>query len=78
MCSPASADDRRNYHLEGFARVSLKAGERRKVSLSIPKSRFAQFGEDGRASIARGTYSVFVGGGQPGFTPDVRAVRIEL
>ena len=78
VCSPASADDRRNYHLEGFARVSLKAGERRKVSLSIPKSRFAQFGEDGRASIARGTYSVFVGGGQPGFTPDVRAVRIEL
>ena len=37
-----------------------------------------QFGMDGRQSLARGTYELFVGGGQPGYTPGVLSAKVSF
>ena len=67
--APSDAGDRRLHHLEGFARVSLKPGEEKSVTIPVAKSQFAVYGEDGRATVPSGASRVFVGGGQPGFAP---------
>jgi hypothetical protein len=37
-----------------------------------------QFGMDGKQSLAKGEYTVFVGGGQPGFTAGVLSAKVDL
>ena len=76
--SPTTAADRRRHHLEGFTRINLKPGEKRTVSFTLTREQFAQFGMDGRQSLARGVYTVFVGGGQPGYAKDVVSAQISL
>jgi len=65
--APGGAGDRRLHHLEGFARVSLAPGEEKSVTISVAKTQFAVYGEDGLATVPPGASRVFVGGGQPGF-----------
>ena len=65
--APKGAGDRRLHHLEGMARVSLKAGETKTVSITVAKEQFGVYGEDGRPVVPQGASTVFVGGGQPGF-----------
>ena len=65
--APEGAGDRRLHHLEGFARVSLAAGESRVVKLFVSHRQLAVFGEDGVPFVPKGETTVFVGGGQPGF-----------
>ena len=52
--------------LEGFQRVSLKAGESRKVSFVLTPREMSEVDAQGNRSVQAGAYSVSVGGGQPG------------
>ena len=76
--SPEGSGDRRVHHLADFRRVPLKAGEKVAVSFTLPESRFAQFGEDGRRIVAPGKYTVFAGGGQPGFAEGVLSGTVDF
>ena len=76
--SPEASGDRRIHHLEGFQRVSLKPGESKKVAFRLTAGQLAQFGKDGRQTLAKGVYRVFVGGGQPGYTDNTSCALIEL
>ena len=37
-----------------------------------------QFGMDGKQSLAKGEYTVFVGGGQPGFAECVQSANLSF
>ena len=76
--SPEGSGDRRIHHLEGFQRVSLRPGETKKVKFELAAAQLAQFGKDGRQSLSKGLYRIFVGGGQPGYTDNTRCVLVEL
>ena len=54
--------------LVGFRRVQLLAGERRSVGFSIPPEDLAIVNTEGRRMVVPGTYTISVGGKQPGFT----------
>ena len=75
--APAAAGDRRLHHLEGFKRVPLKAGEKKRVSFELADSAVAVYGEDGKPFVPEGETSFFVGGGQPGFA-DVAVAEVHL
>jgi beta-glucosidase len=51
--------------LEGFERISLRPGERRKVSFRLKAKQFS-YTAKGHRTVAPGTYEITVGGGQPG------------
>ena len=74
--SPEGSGDRRIHHLEGFTRVNLKPGETKTVSFTLKPEQLMQFGLDGQQSLAKGTYTFFVGGGQPGFAEDVQHAQL--
>ena len=74
--SPKGSGDRRVHHLEGFKRVTLKPGESKTVSFKLKKEQLMQFGMDGKQSLAKGEYTIFVGGGQPGFTDGVQSAKL--
>ena len=74
--SPKGSGDRRVHHLEGFRRLRLDPGETKSVSFTLKKEQLMQFGMDGRQTLAKGEYSIFVGGGQPGFTEGVLGGRV--
>ena len=76
--SPKDSGDRRVHHLEGFKRVSLKPGETKNVSFALTKAQLMQFGMDGKQSLAKGEYTVFVGGGQPGFAEGVQSANLSF
>ncbi len=76
--SPKDSGDRRVHHLEGFKRVSLKPGETKTVSFKLTKEQLMQFGMDGKQSLAKGEYTIFVGGGQPGFADGVLSAKVDL
>ena len=76
--SPEGCGDRRLHHLEGFRRVHLKAGETMTVEFPLAKEQFAQYGMDGRQTLANGVYTIFAGGGQPGVTEGVLSASVEL
>ena len=69
--SPKGSGDRRIHHLEGFTRVNLKPGETKTVSFTLKPEQLMQFGMDGKQSLAKGSYTFFVGGGQPGYAENV-------
>jgi beta-glucosidase len=52
--------------LRGFKRVHLKPGEAQKVSFALADRDLSMVSEAGEPIIAKGTYSVSIGGGQPG------------
>ena len=74
--SSKNSGDRRRHHLEGFKRVSLKPGESKTVSFTLKPEQMMQFGMDGKQSLAKGEYTIFVGGGQPGFADGVLSARL--
>ncbi len=74
--SPEGSGDRRVHHLEGFDRISLKSGEAKTVTFRLKKSQLMQFGMDGKQSLAKGEYTIFVGGGQPGFAEGVQSAKV--
>ncbi len=74
--SPKDSGDRRVHHLEGFKRVTLKAGESKTVTFKLKKEQLMQFGMDGKQSLAKGEYEIFAGGGQPGFDDGVVSTRV--
>ena len=76
--SPEGSGDRRRHHLEGFRRLTLKPGQSKTVAFTLSKEQLMQFGMDGRQSLARGTYELFVGGGQPGYTPGVLSAKVSF
>ncbi|AHH95009.1 glycoside hydrolase family 3 N-terminal domain-containing protein [Kutzneria albida] len=67
--SPVLVPDQR---LAGFARVDLKPGEQRTVSVTFPASQLAlttgDVNGDGKREVARGGYEVVVGGQRAPFT----------
>ena len=76
--SPEDSGDRRRHHLEGFTRVNLKPGETKTVTFTLTPEQLMQFGMDGKQSLAKGSYTFFVGGGQPGYTANVQSVQLNL
>lgn len=54
-----------NAQLKAFAKAELQPGEETAVTLHLPLSAFALYGEDGIAVVESGVYSVYVGASQP-------------
>ena len=71
--APEGAGDDRRHHLEAFRRVPLKSGADEVVEFVLPHTSFTVFDEDGKPFVPAGVSSIFVGGGQPGFSPCQRA-----
>ena len=65
-----------------FARVSLKAGEKKEVSLTIPASAFTIVDEEGRRYVDGTHFSLYIGTSQPdersAFLTGMRPVKIEV
>ena len=76
--SPEGSGDRRRRHLEGFARLRLKAGETKRAEFRLKPGQFAQYGMQGGTSIAPGRYEISAGGGQPGESAGAVSVEVEL
>jgi beta-glucosidase len=53
------------WHLEGFRRVHLRAGERRRVRFRLAPEQLATFDALGRPFVEPGDLRIWVGGGQP-------------
>ena len=54
------------WSLKGFTRVSLKKGGSTTLSFKLDRDELEQFGQDGKTSVMRGTYTVHVGNVSPG------------
>ena len=52
--------------LKAFRRISLAAGETRRITLTVPAGELAGVGADGRRTPFSGAFEVAVGGKQPG------------
>jgi beta-glucosidase len=53
--------------LQGFRRITLRAGERRRVAFTLTPRQLALVDEDGRYVVEPGRFTISVGGKQPGF-----------
>jgi len=53
------------HHLEGFARVHLKAGETKTVSFTLKPEQLMCYADDGTPLLEPGDFEIWVGGGQP-------------
>ncbi len=74
--APAGTKNAAKHHLEGFKRIVLAPGATRRVEFKLTEKAFFVYSDDGSASVPKGSSTVFVGGGQPGFSKTVgRAVR---
>jgi beta-glucosidase len=69
----AKPGDAANPTLAGFRRVHLKAGERTRVTLALDARALSQVDAAGARKVVPGTYTVHVGGGQPGHAQTVKA-----
>ena len=61
------------HTLAAFRRVRLGAGSEQRVTLAIPPRAFALVDEEGNWLIEPGTFTVFVGSGQPGHAETLQA-----
>lgn len=61
------------HALAGFARVSLRPGQSKTVSVRLDPRIFRLYRDDGTAFIPDAPFTVFLGGGQPGFAKTVAA-----
>jgi beta-glucosidase len=59
--------------LAGFQRVTLKAGETRRVRFALDPRAMSSVARDGTRAVVPGEYRLFVGGGQPGGADGVAA-----
>lgn len=69
----AKPKDPANPTLAGFARVHLKAGEKKTVSLALDARALSQVDAKGIRSVEPGTYTIHLGGGQPRHAKTVAA-----
>ncbi len=53
------------HHLEGFARVCLKAGETKTIDFVLHPDQFVCYTDEGRPFLEPGVFRISVGGGQP-------------
>jgi beta-glucosidase len=60
-------------HLEGFDRIHLKPGQRKRVTFRLKPEQLAAYDDEGRPFVEPGEFRVWVGGGQPE-TPGVAGV----
>jgi beta-glucosidase len=65
------------HRLEGFRRVHLKPGERRKITFALRPEQLAAHREDGTPFVEPGEFRLFVGGCQPD-DPAFRGVEATL
>ncbi|GMV06541.1 MAG: beta-glucosidase [Gemmatimonadota bacterium] len=78
VTGPAPGWPRPLRALQGFTRVSLRPGESRRVTFTLEARQLSSVDEAGVRSVAPGTFTVSVGGGQPGFgAPGVQG-RVEV
>jgi beta-glucosidase len=61
------------HSLAAFTRVHLKAGESKAVTIRLDARVLSQVDAKGNRSVLPGTYTVYLGGGQPGTTTTVSA-----
>jgi beta-glucosidase len=64
--------------LEGFQRVSLRPGERRRVVLTLGPRQLSQVDAGGRRAVVPGAYELSVGGRQPGASAVADAAALEV
>ncbi len=65
--------DAANHTLAGFARVHLKAGESKAVTLDLDARALSQVDDKGVRKVVPGAYTLHLGGGQPGHAKTVSA-----
>ncbi|WP_346863627.1 glycoside hydrolase family 3 C-terminal domain-containing protein [uncultured Draconibacterium sp.] len=63
---------RPKLQLEGFERIFLKAGESKTLEFELTPRQFSIIGADDKRIIESGSFTVFVGGGQP----DTEATKV--
>jgi beta-glucosidase len=61
------------HALAGFERIHLKAGESRQVTMTLDARTLSAVDGNGVRKVRPGTYTVHVGGGQPGHATTVKA-----
>jgi beta-glucosidase len=69
----AKPGDRANPVLTGMRRVHLKAGEHRQVSLALDARALSLVDEGGVRKVVPGSYTLYLGGGQPRYAKGVSA-----
>lgn len=65
-------------HLEGFRRIHLAPGESRQVVFPLAFNQLALITSTGERVLEPGWFEISVGGGQPGYSPNVVTTRFEL
>ncbi len=54
-----------NPQLKGICKVSLKPGEKKEVTMTLPLTAFALYDEQAVNRVSKGEYLIYVGGSQP-------------
>jgi beta-glucosidase len=67
----AKPGDAANPTLAAFRRVHLKAGARTRVKLALDARALSQVDAAGARKVMPGTYTIYLGGGQPGHAQTV-------
>lgn len=63
--------------LAAFERVHLEAGAAQTLTFMLPSKQFTRVLENGQRILESGAFTVFVGGGQPGWTEGIQ-MKIEV
>ena len=61
----AVGEDTPNAQLKAFTKIALQPGQEKRITLQLPAEAFALYDEQGKRSVAKGSYTVYVGGSQP-------------
>jgi beta-glucosidase len=64
--------------LRGFTRVHLKAGEAQTVKFTLADRDLSYVDEGGSRLVGAGTYTLTIGGGQPGTKAAVATAAFEI
>ena len=72
----AGLPDQPRWRLKGFCRVHLRAGEQRRVFFPLTDESFSLFDASGARRVFPGTYTLYIGGGQP--QPDSLKCEIKI
>ena len=60
-----SDDTQPRWHLCGIESVDLQPGEKKQISLIVKANALYTYHEDGSRAVEKGSYTLWVGGGQP-------------
>ena len=58
-------DNQPKWSLAGFERISLNAGEKKRITVELDKDSFKTVLSDGSKELLHGKYTIYVGGSQP-------------